>query len=467
MKNLKKLVQRMVVFSLIISLFVPAKFNINAAEEILKSGDFQYKVVEEYVDGPKVAKIYGYTGEDSKIVIPETLGGYKVTEVNCLDGSKNTIESLVLSKNVKSVNYILERMDSKYKERLIEIEKYEVAYDNPYLSDKDGVLFNEEQTVLLNYPRGKKDTEYTEPSSVEKSNGANHNPYVKKWTLSNNKKYNQTEDYGYRGCANLEEITIPKNVLVISDYSFAECNKLKKINWSNKLERIYDCAFYKCSSLTSVKIPNNVYSIGGAAFEYCNLSSVKLPNKLNYIGSFAFTGNKNLKKVNIPDSVTIMSKEAFDMKKTKVTMASYMKKETGHFNNYIAKATVTTKGKTKDYKARYITKIKAKKKKVTIKKGKTQKLNTTVYIRNKDTKLKKNGILKSNILQFTSSNKKVVNVTSNGKIKAVKKGTAVITVILRTAKESYKAKYIVAEPLGDEPGLKMTKKSYKVKVVVK
>lgn len=460
MKSFNESVKKIIFLVLIVSLFVPINLRVNGADEILTEGNFRYKVVEEYIGGPKVASIYGYTGGNSKIVIPETLGEYRVVYVNSLDGSKKAIDSILLSKNVKSVNDNLEKIDSRYETRLIEIEKYEVVNENPYLSVKDGVLFNKKQTILYNYPRGKKDEEYTEPSTVEESYGANSNSYVKKWTLSSNKKNRVTTDYAYNGCSNLEEVTIPKNILVIGNYSFANCNKLKKINWHDGVERIWDCAFYKCNSLASVKFPGNLLSIAGAAFENCNLSSIKLPNRLNYIGSYAFTGNSQLKKVKIPDSVTKFSKDAFDMKTTKVIMPAYMKKQTIHFNNYIAKATVTTKGKTKNYNAIYITKIKAKKKKVTVKKGGARKLNTKVYIYNKNTKLKKNGILKTNILQFSSSNKKVAKVTSSGKVKALKKGTTVITVTLRTAKENYKAKW-------GNPVEKVTKKIYKVKVTVK
>lgn len=453
-------VQKIVVLALLATLLMPINFRVNGSDDILISGDFQYKIYEN-IDGTKEASICGYTGENSEIVVPETLDGYEVTSVDFLDGSKKVIHSLMLSKNIREVSCLLERVSSKWENRFIEIAKYEVASNNPYLSAINGVLFNKEQTKLLIYPRGKKDLEYTEPSTVEKSRGANHNPYVKKWTLSCNKKYTWTEDYMYCDCSNLEEITIPRNVRKIGNWSFAGCPKLKKINWHNKLERIGSNAFYGCISLTQVKIPDSVLSIAGSAFEKCNLASVKLSNRVKYIGLFAFAGNPRLKKVRIPDSVTKMDKNAFDMKNTKLMMPSYLKQK-DWFYHYIAKATVTSAGKTKDYKAVYITKIKPVKKKVTIQKGKKQTLHTKVYIRNKDRKIKKNGILKTNILHFTSSNNKVARVTSSGKVKALRKGTTVITVTLRTAKESYKTK-----PVGGTAADKMTKKSYRVKVRVK
>lgn len=237
--------------------------------------------------------------------------------------------------------------DSNGKARKIEIEKYEVVDENPYLSAKDGVLFNKKQTVLMNYPRRKKDVEYVEPSTVEKSNGANQNKYVTKWTHSSNKKNVNVVDYALRNCQGLKEVFMPENIRRIGTNSYMNCSKLERVHFSKNLERISDDAFYNCKAITKIEIPKSVLSIGDGAFENCNISSLKLKNRISYIGGRAFYGNAKLKKVKIPDSVTKISKKAFDKRKTKVVMASYMKKQNGKFNNYIAKATITTKGKKK------------------------------------------------------------------------------------------------------------------------
>lgn len=149
------------------SLLIPFSVIGSEQTEIKSEQGFNYKVEKES-DGSKNVVIYGYNGNDDNIIIPETLGGYKVTSVESLDGSKNYIKSLLISKNVKNIFERIELSDSNGKARKIEIEKYEVVDENPYLSAKDGVLFNKKQTVLMNYPRGKKDVEYVEPSTVEK-----------------------------------------------------------------------------------------------------------------------------------------------------------------------------------------------------------------------------------------------------------------------------------------------------------
>lgn len=445
MKKYYKYVQRVIVTILIVSLFLQVDCSARAAEKILTEGNFQYRIINDN-GASKEVEVCGYLGNDSEITIPETLGGYKVVSLASLEGKVKSFKKVTLSKNLKVVNSRLELTNIAGEDNKIEIENYDVVSENQYLSVKEGVLFDKKQLTLLNYPRGKKNTKYIEPSTVTKSYGISENPYLKNLTLSANKKNTVVDDYGYRN-SNLEEITIPKNIKIIGEFSFSQCKKLKKINWNKGLERIYDSAFQGCSSLKKVILPDSVISIGNAAFENCKLSSVKLSSNLQTISYRAFWENPSLKKVTIPDSVIKMYKDSFNSSKTKLIMPSYLKKQyrynTKKYNTYIAKATVTSNNKTKDYKAEYISKIKAEKKKVTVKKGNSLKLNTKVYIYNKNTKLKKNGILKTNILKFTSSNKQVVKVASNGKVKALKKGKAVITVTLRTTKKSYKVKVTV------------------------
>ena len=58
-------------------------------------------------------------------------------------------------------------------------------------------------------------------------------------------------------------------------------------------------AFSECSKLTSVKFPSSVTTIGTTAFEYTGITSVTFTSNITSIGSFAFSGNKNLKEVDL------------------------------------------------------------------------------------------------------------------------------------------------------------------------
>jgi hypothetical protein len=122
---------------------------------------------------------------------------------------------------------------------------------NPAYSSMDGVLFNKNQTTLIQCPASKAGS-YTIPNRVTNIGGS-----------------------AFAGCTHLTSVTIPNNVTSIGDYAFAGC-----------------------SSLTSVTIPNSVTSIGGAAFDYCSsLTSVIIGTSVSNIGSDAFADCSNLTAV--------------------------------------------------------------------------------------------------------------------------------------------------------------------------
>jgi hypothetical protein len=77
---------------------------------------------------------------------------------------------------------------------------------NAAYSSIDGVLFNKDKTVLIQYPTNKDNKTYGIPSSVTS---------IKK--------------IAFYGCKNLEKITIPANVIYIEAYAFDECRNLKTI----------------------------------------------------------------------------------------------------------------------------------------------------------------------------------------------------------------------------------------------
>jgi len=120
---------------------------------------------------------------------------------------------------------------------------------NADYSNRDGVLFNKDHTVIIQCPGGKAGT-YTVPNSVT--------------TIGRN---------AFDGCKSLTGITIPDSVTTIGG-----------------------AAFYGCTSLTSVSIPDSVTSIGSWVFRECtSLTSVTIPDSVTSIGDFVFFGCPSLR----------------------------------------------------------------------------------------------------------------------------------------------------------------------------
>ena len=154
----------------------------------------------------------------------------------------------------------------------------------------------------------------------------------------------------FKGCNNLDSISIPNSVSYIGVSSFQGCSNLKTLYIPNGVERIDSLAFEGCSALHILSVPSSVREIGYAAFQYCQnidsifwdsdlsirnitlwninfkyirlgdevtrieqgtfwccmyLTSIIIPQTVNYIESWAFMGCRSLKKVVIEGSPII------------------------------------------------------------------------------------------------------------------------------------------------------------------
>ncbi len=119
--------------------------------------------------------------------------------------------------------------------------------------------------------------------------------------------------YAFNDCSSLEEITVPDSVTTIENCTFQKCSKLKKVTLGNGVTSIGDWAFAYCDSLTSVEIPDSVTSIGDGAFVYCSsLTSIEIPDSVTSIGDGVFGACSSLTSIIIPDSVTSIGEYAFE-----------------------------------------------------------------------------------------------------------------------------------------------------------
>ena len=136
---------------------------------------------------------------------------------------------------------------------------------NPFFTSEDGILYDKQKTILVNYPEG--------------INGH----YI-----------------------------VPNSITNISDFSFNNCTGLTGVMIGNNVANIGDNAFCNCSSLTSVIIPNKVSNIGWASFEdCCGLTNLVIGTGVTSIGGYAFHNCISLISITIPDSVTSIDQDAF------------------------------------------------------------------------------------------------------------------------------------------------------------
>ena len=158
-----------------------------------------------------------------------------------------------------------------------------VDSENKYYTSEDGVLFNKDKSMLINYPFGKSVKEYAIPDSVT--------------SIGN---------MAFYSCLNLTTITIPDSVTSIGACAFYYCERLTSITIPDSVTTIENGAFESCDSLTSITLSDSLTSIGNNAFSRCYyLTSITIPDSVTTIGSGAFDECKRLTSITIenPDCI--------------------------------------------------------------------------------------------------------------------------------------------------------------------
>lgn len=117
----------------------------------------------------------------------------------------------------------------------------------------------------------------------------------------------------FQNCKSLTHIDIPNGIKIIPESCFFGCTALKKIVLPDDLTTIKTDAFYG-TGLEQVDIPPSCTEIERGAFSGCNkLSQILLHEGLAKIGESAFENCKSLFAITIPNSVTEIGKQVFDI----------------------------------------------------------------------------------------------------------------------------------------------------------
>ena len=120
-----------------------------------------------------------------------------------------------------------------------------VHADNPNYSSQDGVLYNKDKTLLIQYPCGKAGA-FTTPASVASIGIA-----------------------AFELCDVVTSVTFTGSVTSIAEAGFGSCTGLTSITFPSSLTSIVRWAFDGCASLTSAYFYGNAPTMGIQVFDNC------------------------------------------------------------------------------------------------------------------------------------------------------------------------------------------------------
>ena len=110
-----------------------------------------------------------------------------------------------------------------------------------------------------------------------------------------------------------DSYTLPEGTAVIGASAFEENNELSSVILPDSVTAIGENAFAGCYQLRKIKFSDKLESIGDYAFDYCmNLDSVILPDSLTELGEGAFRDCTSLESVKLSAALTEIKAYSFD-----------------------------------------------------------------------------------------------------------------------------------------------------------
>lgn len=241
-------------------------------ENFHRDGVWGYTILDD-----STAALSNYFGNETSVIIPDTLGGYTVAALGggwYLDGEE-----------VKTYGNI-----------------HEIVYgENGMISDCK---------VYSPFSGNDKIVSVTIPDSVNYIGAISFQDCTSLKSVVFGKNVQIIGNNSFEGCTSLTSAELPKSVALIDQHAFYGCESLK--NASVKGGKCEASAFEKCSAMTEFDIPASWGCVPAYCFKDCSaMTDVTVSEGISEIGDSAFSGCTFLEEIVLPDSVTTIHSNAF------------------------------------------------------------------------------------------------------------------------------------------------------------
>lgn len=315
------------------------------------------KGVFEYIEHDKFIEIVKFNGNVSgeSLSIPEYINGKPVEVISknafdkdLWDINYNSITKIEIPKTIKEIrSYAFSNCDNITEIHIPNDAALEIIYDNAFFKTSitdidlpdnlinitpktfegctfleninssgivfesiDGVLFNKNMTKLIKYPQNKNQESYTVDLNVTEisENAFTNNKFLKNLFMNSVLSIGKN---AFSGCINLEFID---NVVL----NYAYSNSLDDTKWYLNqgefviLGNVLIGYEGDDSTISLCDYPKSISCIGSGAFMYKNINHVEIPDSVSRISKFSFFGCIESLEIYLFNNLLI-EEESFDL----------------------------------------------------------------------------------------------------------------------------------------------------------
>ncbi|MBR3525185.1 MAG: leucine-rich repeat protein [Lachnospiraceae bacterium] len=308
----------------------------------INEGDYQLTIIDE---GAKTAAITGYEarGNGTDLTIPETLGGYAVTEIGNAAFYNKEFSGITIPATITKIGYNAFKncnlvQNVRFENGTGSITVGEAAFAE--CKDLRSITLSDRITELpakFAYACGNLET-VTWPAKLEKiGNEAFYTDARLKTSDLSGTSLSVIGDYAFKSCKALPVVklptakslqigqdafngcdmyngtangalTIPANVSQIGISAFRNCSGLGSVTFADGNDSItlQKDIFTECERLAGITLSDRVEAIPDSfAYNCKNLKSVSWPAKLSSIGNYAFGKDAKLESADLSSATAL------------------------------------------------------------------------------------------------------------------------------------------------------------------